>query len=109
VQESGAVEGYDASRSMWDDLKLVWDVRPMRFFAFYLALSLMFAFSQDLILEPFAADVFDMSARHTTRFAAYWGSMSILGTILFLFLSRRYKRINNAWMSFAGVWVLVVT
>lgn len=70
---------------------------------------MMFAFSQDLILEPFAADVFGMEARHTTRFAAYWGSMSILGTLVFLFLSRRYKRLTNTVMSNIGVAVLVVT
>lgn len=95
--------------SLREDLKLAWSERRTRFFFWYLALSMMFAFSQDLILEPFAADVFGMEARHTTRFAAYWGSMSILGTLVFLFLSRRYKRLTNTVMSNIGVVVLVVT
>jgi BCD family chlorophyll transporter-like MFS transporter len=95
--------------SLREDLKLAWSERRTRFFFWYLALSMMFAFSQDLILEPFAADVFGMEARHTTRFAAYWGSMSILGTLVFLFLSRRYKRLTNTVMSNIGVAVLVVT
>lgn len=95
--------------SVWHDLRLVWDSHPMRFFCIYLALSMLFAFSQDLILEPFAGDVFGMSAQTTSRFSAYWGSMSILGTILFLFLSRRYKRLTNTVMSYAGVAVLVIT
>ncbi len=94
--------------SVWQDLKLVWKSRPMRFFAAYLGLSMAFAFSQDLILEPFAAEVFNMSARHTTRFAAYWGSMSILGTILFLWLSRRVTWLSNTNMSYIGVAVLIV-
>jgi BCD family chlorophyll transporter-like MFS transporter len=70
---------------------------------------MLFAFSQDLILEPFAGDVFGMEARITTRFAAYWGSMSILGTIVFLILARRYKRLTNTVMSYLGVSVLILT
>ena len=97
------------STSLKDDLKLAWSSRRTRFFFWYLALSMIFAFSQDLILEPFAGDVFGMDARITTRFAAYWGSMSILGTIVFLLLSRRFKRLTNTTMSYIGVAVLLAT
>ncbi|GAB4530179.1 MAG: BCD family MFS transporter [Anaerolineae bacterium] len=104
-----AAKAPESQTSLREDLMLVWRSRPMRFFAFYLALSMIFAFSQDLILEPFAADVFNMPADVTTRFAAYWGSMSILATIAFLFLSRRYKWMTNTVLSHVGVWVLVGT
>ncbi|NWG18342.1 MAG: BCD family MFS transporter [Chloroflexi bacterium] len=105
--ETAAAEAKPSS--LKDDLKLAWNNPRTRFFFWYLALSMMFAFSQDLILEPFAGDVFGMEARVTTRFAAYWGSMAILGTLVFLWLSRRYKRLNNTVMSYIGVTVLVVT
>ncbi len=95
--------------SFKSDLKLAWGSRQTRFFFWYLALSMAFAFSQDLILEPFAADVFEMPVRVTSRFAAYWGSMAILGTVVFLFLSRRYRKLTNSLMSFIGAAVLVVT
>jgi BCD family chlorophyll transporter-like MFS transporter len=95
--------------SLRTDLKLAWDNRQTRFFLGYLVLSMVFAFSQDLILEPFAADVFGMELRITNRFAMYWGSMSILGTVLFLFLSRRYKRLTNTVMSNIGVGLLAIT
>lgn len=95
--------------SLRQDLGLVWQSRPMRYFAFYLGFSMMFAFSQDAILEPFAGDVFDMSARVTTRFAAYWGSMSIIATLGFLFLSRKIKFLTNTNMSYIGVSVLIAT
>jgi MFS transporter, BCD family, chlorophyll transporter len=91
------------------DLKLVWQSRPLRFFLIYLVLSMLFAFAQDLVLEPFGAEVFKMDARHTTRFAAYWGSMAILGTLVFLFLSRRIKWLTNTNMSILGVIVLIAT
>ncbi|MBI5671571.1 MAG: BCD family MFS transporter [Chloroflexi bacterium] len=105
VIQAGEIE----TTSLRDDLKLAWDNRRTRFFFWYLALSMIFAFSQDLILEPFAGDVFGMEARITTRFAAYWGSMAILGTIVFLVLSRRYRRLTNTAMSYIGVIVLVAT
>ena len=70
---------------------------------------MMFAFSQDLILEPFAADVFAMEAEVTNRFAAYWGSMSIIGTLVFIGLSRRYERITHTWMAGVGVGILVLS
>ncbi len=97
-----------ARSSIRSDLALVWRMPSMRFFAFYLTFSMMFAFSQDFILEPFAGDVFGMSVAVTSRFATYWGSMSILGTLLFLWLSRRHRWLTNANMSYIGVWVLVV-
>lgn len=99
----------EAETNLLHDLSLVWRSRPMRYFGFYLGLSMLFAFSQDLILEPFAGDVFNMSARVTTKFAAYWGSMAILGTIVFLFLSRRYKWLTNYRMNTIGVWILLIT
>lgn len=95
--------------SILKDLSLVWTSAPMRFFFFYLTLSMFFAFSQDLILEPFAGDVFDMPARVTNRFAAYWGSTAILGTLIFLWLSRRYKWLTNTVMSQIGVVLLTIT
>ncbi len=95
--------------SILSDLKHAWRSPSMRFFFWYLVLSMIFAFSQDLILEPFAGDVFDMPARTTTRFAAYWGSMAILGTVVFIFLSRRYKRLTNTVMNYIGVTVLLIT
>jgi BCD family chlorophyll transporter-like MFS transporter len=99
----------EATTSLRADLKLAWGNRQTRFFFWFLALSMFFAFSQDLILEPFAGDVFGMAARTTTRFSAYWGSMAIVGTVVFLILNRRVKWLNNTVMGYIGVGVLVAT
>ncbi|MDQ7035371.1 MAG: PucC family protein [Anaerolineae bacterium] len=72
----------ESPTSLRGDLALVWRSLPMRFFLFYLTLSMFFAFSQDPVLEPFAGDVFGMAASVTNRFAAYWGSMSIFASLL---------------------------
>jgi BCD family chlorophyll transporter-like MFS transporter len=95
--------------SLRADLKLAWNNRQTRFFMWYLILSMMFAFAQDFVLEPFAGDVFKMSAAQTARFTEYWGTMAIVGTVVFLWLSRRYKRLTNTVMSYIGVGVLVAT
>ncbi len=96
------------SSSLRADLKLAWSNPQTRLFFFFLVLSMMFAFSQDLILEPFAGDVFGMEARTTTRFSGYWGSMAILGSLVVLFLSRRYRWLNNKRMNVIGVSVLII-
>lgn len=99
----------ETPRSLRADLRLVWVSRSMRFFLFYLSLSMLFAFSQDLILEPFAGDVFTMSANVTNRFSAYWGTTAIVGTLFFIWYSRRNKRFTNTVMSQLGMGVLVLT
>jgi BCD family chlorophyll transporter-like MFS transporter len=99
----------EPAASLSADLRLAWSNRQTRCFFWYLALSMLFAFSQDLILEPFAGEVFRMDAAHTTRFTAYWGSMAILGTIAFLWLGRRFPRLTNTRMSVIGVGVLIAT
>lgn len=103
--ESSGQQEY--STSVIADLKLVFSLRPMRYFFWFLTLSMFFAFSQDLILEPFGGDVFKMDANITTRFTSQWASMAIIGTIIFLFLSRRYKSLTNTVMSYVGVGFLV--
>ncbi len=108
---SGALQNAQASEplSLRADLRLVWQNRTMRTFLIFLSFSMFFAFSQDAVLEPFAGDVFKMAAAQTNRFAGYWGSMSILGTLLFLWLSRRYPRLTSTLMSQIGVTLLIVS
>ena len=96
------------STGLLSDLSLVWRSRPMRCFLLYLTLSMTFAFLQDTVLEPFAGQVFGMEAQTTNRFAAYWGSMAILGSFGFLYLSRRYHKLTNGVIAIGGVWVLLL-
>jgi BCD family chlorophyll transporter-like MFS transporter len=96
-------------RSLRSDLSLVWQNKSMRYFLFYLTLSMFFAFSQDPVLEPFAGDVFEMPASQTNRFAAYWGSTSIIGSLFFLWLSRKVPALDNIRLSQMGVVTLTLT
>jgi BCD family chlorophyll transporter-like MFS transporter len=97
----------ERTTSIWADMKQVWSNRQTRAFFWFLGLSMLFAFAQDPILEPFAGEVFKMDAAHTTRFAAYWGSMAIISTVIFIWLGRKYPRLTNTVMSYVGVGTLV--
>ena len=103
-----AISAEERSSSLRQDLSLVWRSRQMRYFLFYLTMSMAFAFLQDTVLEPFAAQVFDMGAHITNRFAAYWGSMAILGSFATLLLLRRSTAFNHSTVSQAGVCVLML-
>ena len=93
--------------SLRHDLSLVWRSRVMTWFLAYLTLSMLFTFLQDTVLEPFAGQVFGMDAHITNRFAAYWGSMAILGSFVVLALAGRHRRFSNSNLSLGGVVVLL--
>lgn len=98
-----------AGGSLRADLQLAWRQPQTRWFLFYLILSMLFAFLQDLVLEPFGAEVFAMSVEETTRFAAWWGGMSIVGSLLALVILRRLRLFDNTRMSGAGILLLALT
>ena len=105
--QSNTTESTD-SLNFRSDLALVWRSRRLRFFLFYLTLSMLFAFLQDTVLEPFAGQLFGMEAHITNRFAAYWGSMAIIGSFVVLFFSGRHPLFTNGNLSRAGVIVLLL-
>ena len=102
------LESSEHATSFREDMQAVLNNHPTRMFMGYLILSMLFAFSQDLILEPFAADVLNMSASVTSRFSAYWGTTAIIGSLISIVLTRRWNRFNNTLMSKYGVAVLVI-
>lgn len=103
ASRGGAREPSGEPISLRRDLQAAMSSHPLRMFTGYLGLSMAFAFSQDAVLEPFAADVFGMSADRTTRFAAYWGGAAIVGSVGFLVLSRKVAALDNPRMSQFGV------
>ena len=95
-----------ARLSFRSDLALVWRSRRMRFFLYYLTLSMLFAFLQDTVLEPFAGQQFDMGADVTNRFSAYWGGMAIIASFVVLYFAGRRPLFTNANLSRGGILVL---
>jgi MFS transporter, BCD family, chlorophyll transporter len=100
----------ETTRPFWQEMKAVWASQQTRLFFLFLALSNLFFYTQDVILEPFAAQVFNMPLATTNRFSGYWGSMTLVAIVISLFAARRYpKRVNNISLSRWGVIMLVIT
>jgi MFS transporter, BCD family, chlorophyll transporter len=86
----------------------VWASRQARLFFMFLGMTTLFFYTQDVILEPFAATVFDMPLSTTNRFSAYWGSLALAGIVVSLILARRFpRRVNNMSLSRWSVFVLI--
>ena len=92
-----------------DDLREVWSKPSTRLFFLYIGFSFMGAFAQDQILEPFGGQVFDLTTGETSRFAAFWGTTALLGSILGLVGYRRLQNFSYTRINTIGIWTLVVT
>lgn len=90
------------------ELKFIWQQADLRYFVLFLVFSFTFVFFQDIVLEPFAGDVFDLSNEETARFSAYWGGMSILSTLLALFSLRKLERVRHIWLASWGTLLLTL-
>ncbi|MCY4146954.1 MAG: MFS transporter, partial [Chloroflexi bacterium] len=93
-------------RSLRADLSVVWRSPPLRHFLLYLTLSMLFAFFQDSVLEPFAGQVFGIDASQTNRYSAYWGTAAILSSFATLALMRGSGRFTHSSASMLGLAVL---
>lgn len=107
-----AIEQQAASASrpnLLDDLREVWSRPSTRLFFLYIGFSFMGAFAQEQILEPFGGEVFDLSTGETSRFAAFWGTTALLGSILGLVGYRRIRNFTYVRINTIGIWTLVIT
>ena len=96
-------------RNFLADWQKVWSRPVTRLFFLYMGLSFSGAFAQDQILEPFGAEVFDLSTGATNRFAAYWGTTALLGSVIALYMQRRISTMSYARINRWGVSTLVAT
>lgn len=75
------IMGSVRQRATWATFQQIWSDRRTRQFFFFLSLSTLAAWSQDTILEPFGAEVLDVSIDVTTRFTAYWQLATVITLI----------------------------
>jgi MFS transporter, BCD family, chlorophyll transporter len=103
-------KGKPKQRAFWPAMREAWSNPQSRVFFWFLGLTTLFFYTQDGILEPFAAQVFNMPPETTNRFSSYWGSMTLVGIIVCLLLARRFPAwINNTSLSRWSVIILGVT
>lgn len=80
--------------------------RQATFFFWYLVILLAALLGQDILLEPYGAEAFDMSVKTTTRITSIWGACNLLTLILAGFLEGRVQKKRVArwggWLTLVG-------
>lgn len=62
-------------------IRMLWSSRQTRIFFIFLVIGLFAHFMQDVVLEPFGAEVFGMTVSQTTRFNAYYMVGTLAGIL----------------------------
>jgi BCD family chlorophyll transporter-like MFS transporter len=70
--------------------------RQARHFFFYLIILLAAILGQDVLLEPYAGEAFQMPVRETTRITSIWGTCVLITLLLAALLERRMGKFNVA-------------
>jgi BCD family chlorophyll transporter-like MFS transporter len=94
------------ARYSWNMMiRAIWGNPHARLFFWYLIILLAALLGQDILLEPFAAEAFQMSVRETTRITSFWGIFVLLAILLTGWLETRLrKRTLAAW----GGWIALL-
>ena len=90
--------------SFWHQLRFMLNRQVVLFFV-YLVLMLTAILGQDILLEPFAAEAFDMSVQDTTRITAIWGVCFLLSLITTGLIESRLSKRTGAII---GAWVAIL-
>lgn len=84
-----------------------------RRFFWYLILLLVAILGQDLLLEPFAGEAFNMEVSETTRITSIWGVFVLLAMLLTGWLETRHKKRTLAawggWAVLSGFLLITVS
>jgi BCD family chlorophyll transporter-like MFS transporter len=89
LERRGALARTGERRSFAALLRLIGDNAQARLFFVYLVVLLIALLGQDLLLEPFAGQVFGAPVGETTRYTGYWGGTLLIGLLLTSPLTRR--------------------
>ena len=102
---SGRKPGSD--RQTWSSMaRAILGKSQPRLFLIYLVILLAALLGQDILLEPFAAEAFDLSVAQTTRITSFWGVFVMLALVITGWLERKFpkRQIANwgGWIAFLG-------
>lgn len=107
--EKRHAEGGESSaedQSWGNLLRVILGNRQATLFFWYLTILLAAILGQDILLEPFGGEAFDMSVKSTTRITAVWGSCVLLALLVAGFLEGRVSKRGvaraGAWSALAG-------
>lgn len=87
--------------------------RQATLFFYYLIILLAALLGQDILLEPFAAEAFEMTVRQTTRITAIWGVCVLIALAVAGFLESRTSKRTVAfwggWLALAGFMMIALS
>ncbi|MFQ5942857.1 MAG: BCD family MFS transporter [Anaerolineales bacterium] len=83
------------------------DKRTRRY-ALFLGASAFFVWMQDAVMEPFGGDVFGLPVGETTRFTAFWGSGVLLGMVITMAYTRRWRPDQQVGTTMWGLALLAI-
>ena len=86
--------GPDVMGSLSRTVREAWSDQRTRSFFLFLSLATLGGWMQDAILEPFGAEVFELSVGRTTRFNSFWQGATVVTLVStsILFRARRPER-----------------
>jgi BCD family chlorophyll transporter-like MFS transporter len=85
-----------ARRSYTAMLAMIRQTPQARLFFVYLILLLIAILGQDVLLEPYAADIFQVPIAETTRYTSIWGGALLLGLLVTSSIVQRWGKAGAA-------------
>lgn len=107
-------EGGDADRHSWNEMgRAVFSNPQARLFFWYLLLLLAAILGQDVLLEPYGGEAFDLTPSQTTRITSIWGTCMLITLTLAGWLQARTSKrtvvkLGN-WIALGGLGIISVS
>jgi len=92
----------DQESNLLRGIKQIWNEPEARLFTFFVFLSMTAFFMQEVILEPFAGKIFNLSPGQTTALSGMKDGGSILGIILVILCVSKFKLGTEKFWLFVG-------
>lgn len=98
----------------WGEMfRTILNNRQAKFFFWYLVILLAAILGQDLLLEPYGAQAFEMSVKATTRITSLWGTCVLAALVIAGIteqrLGKRAVAVWGGWITLAGFILIVLS
>ena len=99
--EKETAEENEESHTWGELLKLISGNKQATQFFLYLIILLTAVFAQDILLEPYGAEAFDLDVHTTTQITSIWGTMFLISLSLGSIFENRVPKLTQARI---GAW-----
>jgi len=103
-----------SDRQSWAEMaRAILGKSQPRLFFFYLVILLAALLGQDILLEPFAAEAFNLSVRQTTQITSFWGVFVMMALLITGWIERKLPKRQIAywggWVAFLGFSLITIS